>query len=166
MFEYWIPLIWHYFFNLNSKWLLMLHSWRKKIVKWTSNAFLRKVNFIFDVFSRVSFPFKYRKAIFWQSWRLKSQNYPLAVNHVHDTDLSKLGNLCQVKNISLISTPDWTTFSGSMLSSGEALLLNWSIKSFKFSEGFNKSLHCLLLYLVYYYCESYSHTWKSFYYFS
>ena len=94
------------FFQFELKMAVDAALMKKKIVKWTSNAFLRKVNFIFDVFSRVSFPFKYRKAIFWQSWRLKSQNYPLAVNHVHDTDLSKLGNLCQVKNISLISTPD------------------------------------------------------------
>ena len=52
---------------------------------------------------RVSFPLKYGKAIFWRSWRLKSQNYPLGVNHVHDTDLSKLVNLCPVKK-NFIST--------------------------------------------------------------
>ena len=33
---------------------------------------------------------------------------------------------------------DWATFSGSVLSSGEALLLNWLTKSFKFSKGLNK----------------------------
>ena len=106
LFEFWILLILHhYFFNSNSKWLYMLHSWRKKYVKWTTfDAFLR-VNFFLIFFSRrLSFPFKYGKTIFWRSWRLKSQNFPLGVNHAHDTDLSKLVHLCPVKKNSLIST--------------------------------------------------------------
>ena len=84
----------------------MLHSWRKKYVKWaTFDAFLR-VNFFLIFFSRrLSFPFKYGKAILWWSWRLKSQNFPIRVNHVHDTDLSKLVSLCPVKKHFLISTP-------------------------------------------------------------
>ena len=47
LFEFWIPLIWYYFFNLNSKLAYTLHSRRKKSVKWTTfDAFLRRVNFI------------------------------------------------------------------------------------------------------------------------
>ena len=36
----------------------------------------------------------------------KSQNFPLGVNHGHDTDFSKLVNLCPIKTFSLISTPE------------------------------------------------------------
>ena len=58
-----------------------------------------------DVFSRrVSFPFKCRKAIFRQSRKLKGQNFPLGVSHIHDNDFSKLVNLCPVKKSSFIST--------------------------------------------------------------
>ena len=70
------------------------------------NNFFNKGQFHFDVSSRrVSFPFKCRKVIFRQSRRLKSPNFPLSMNHGHNTDFSKLINLCLVKKFSLISTP-------------------------------------------------------------
>ena len=59
--------------------------------------------FHFDVFDRrVSFPFKCEKVIFRQSRRAKSPNYPLDINHAHNTDFNKLANFCQVKKFSHI----------------------------------------------------------------
>ena len=46
---------------------------KKKICDVNNFWCIFKKNFIFDVFSRrASFPFKYGKAIFWRSWKLKS----------------------------------------------------------------------------------------------
>ena len=53
------------------------------------------------------------------------------------SDLSLVG-IFIVCDLLISSYLNWTTFSGSLLSSGEALLLNWFSKIFKFSEGFNK----------------------------
>ena len=47
------------------------------------------------------------KAIFRQSRGLISLNDPLGVNYGHDTDFSKLVNLCQVKKFSIISIPGY-----------------------------------------------------------
>ena len=89
-----------------SNLLYMLHSWRKKYVKWTTfNAFLKRVHFILFFSRKISFPFKCRKAIFQRFRRLKNQKFPLHMNHGHNTDFSKLVNLCPVKTFSLSLTP-------------------------------------------------------------
>ena len=52
--------------------------------------FFKKSSFHFDVFSiRITFSFKCGKAIFQQSRSLKSQSFPLGVNHGLNTDFSK-----------------------------------------------------------------------------
>ena len=73
----------------------MLHSWRKKPVKWiTFDAFLRSVIFVLMFFQEElasllsilstgrPFPDNLEK-------KKKKKNFPFGVNHVHDTDLSK-----------------------------------------------------------------------------
>ena len=82
---------------------------KKKTGKWTT--FLRRVNPIFMFFRRrVSFPYKCGKAIFRQSRRLKSQNFPLHMNHGYSTDYSKLVNLCPVKHFSLLISLSFILF--------------------------------------------------------
>ena len=69
-------------------------------------CFFKKGSFHFVFFSRkISFPFKCRKAIFQRFRRLKNQKFPLHMNHGHNTDFSKLVNLCPVKTFSLSLTP-------------------------------------------------------------
>ena len=51
LFEFWIPLIWYYFFNLIQIWLYMLQPQKKNL--WSEQLlmrFLRRVNFIFKFF--------------------------------------------------------------------------------------------------------------------
>ena len=62
------------FFQFELKMAVHAALMKKKSVKWTTfDAFLRKISFLmFFQEELASFPFKYGKAIFWWSWRLKS----------------------------------------------------------------------------------------------
>ena len=69
----------------------------KTSVKWiTFDDFLRRVNFILMFFKEeLAFLLSAGKPFFWDlSRRLKSQIFPLGVNHGHGTDFKKLVNLC------------------------------------------------------------------------
>ena len=62
------------FFQFELKMAVHAALMKKKSVMWTTfDAFLRKISFLmFFQEELASFPFKYGKAIFWWSWRLKS----------------------------------------------------------------------------------------------
>ena len=74
----------------------MLHSQRKNYVKWITFFILM---FLTEELASL---LSVRKSFSDNLEGPKSPNYPLDINHAHNTDFNKLANFCQVKKFSHI----------------------------------------------------------------